>query len=453
MSTPSPMSTQRRQLREKTRKRRMRRWAAMSPHLRWILVSTAAASALPLLLLIGPKCSVVRYALLEARMAALDARAYPPPEGLSPPNFNFPSPEERVEYYMGKWFNRTGYGRSEPGEGGNDMTTTTACGEIPLAVPSYFRGGLGWDTPLICDAASLRRMRVRKMLRGEVTATYEEDVLHYFYGGGGGSGGDSGDDEDDAGGRPIADRRVIFEFGDFEDHRAVVTKHPAVVKSRYARSELGSPDTESYPIIALLNVGRHYSKVDSVRQYHPWETKRDAVLWRGATTGNRAEVMRPFLDSPSEDFDFAFVVVTKDEKNTSGGTLRKSGKWCTSEQMMRCKYLLALPGNDVSTGLKWMLYSDSVVVMPRPRKVTWAMEEFLVPYVHYLPVEEDLSDLRERLEWAREHDDLCRNISMHATHFMQRIYASPRAKRDNEWISSQIARRYERLYGDALAKC
>ena len=40
----------------------------------------------------------------------------------------------------------------------------------------------------------------------------------------------------------------------------------------------------------------------------------------------------------------------------------------------------------MASGLKWMLFSNSVVFMAPPTKTSWAMEEKLVPYVHYIPL-------------------------------------------------------------------
>ena len=77
-----------------------------------------------------------------------------------------------------------------------------------------------------------------------------------------------------------------------------------------------------------------------------------------------------------------------------------------------------MEGNDVSSGLKWMLLSNSVVIMSNPKYMSWALEVHLLPYVHYIPVLEDLSDLRQKIEWARGNDLQCQRIAKQATQFM-----------------------------------
>jgi len=46
---------------------------------------------------------------------------------------------------------------------------------------------------------------------------------------------------------------------------------------------------------------------------------------------------------------------------------------------VKYKYILSIEGNDVASGLKWQLYSNSVVFMRKPKIVSWAMEDKLIP--------------------------------------------------------------------------
>ena len=42
----------------------------------------------------------------------------------------------------------------------------------------------------------------------------------------------------------------------------------------------------------------------------------------------------------------------------------------------------------------------------------------LIPWRHYIPIKEDLSDLRAKYQWARAHDDVCRQISLEAKRWL-----------------------------------
>jgi hypothetical protein len=53
--------------------------------------------------------------------------------------------------------------------------------------------------------------------------------------------------------------------------------------------------------------------------------------------------------------------------------------------LLEFKGIIMIEGNDVASGLKWALLSQSVVLMPPPKHTSWAMEELLQPWVvsHY----------------------------------------------------------------------
>jgi hypothetical protein len=122
-------------------------------------------------------------------------------------------------------------------------------------------------------------------------------------------------------------------------------------------------------------------------------------------------------------------------------------------EMNRYKYLLSVEGNDVATGLKWMLYSNSVVLMSRPTVATWAMEDLLVPYVHYIPLANDYSNLLEMVKWAEEHDEACQEISKRATEFIEHLWISKQAKKDTKYLQETLVRSYANQFSDPLSKC
>jgi hypothetical protein len=76
------------------------------------------------------------------------------------------------------------------------------------------------------------------------------------------------------------------------------------------------------------------------------------------------------------------------------------------KEALRYKYLLVLEGHDVADDLVWKLYSNSVVFMPPPTYVSWAMETMLEPWKHYIPV--NRTNVVERLLWAQSHPEQAR---------------------------------------------
>ena len=122
-------------------------------------------------------------------------------------------------------------------------------------------------------------------------------------------------------------------------------------------------------------------------------------------------------------------------------------------EMSKYKYLLSVEGNDVATGLKWMLYTNSVVLMSPPTKATWAMEDLLLPFVHYLPLEHDYSNLLEMLEWAEQHQEACQEISKRATDYVERLWSSKQAQIDYDILRTRLATAYVNQFQQQLSQC
>ncbi|MEN6617947.1 MAG: glycosyl transferase family 90 [Rikenellaceae bacterium] len=67
------------------------------------------------------------------------------------------------------------------------------------------------------------------------------------------------------------------------------------------------------------------------------------------------------------------------------------------------KFILCLEGNDVASNLKWVMSSNSLAVMPKPKYESWYMEGCLIPNFHYVEINSDYSDLEERLNYYIDH--------------------------------------------------
>ncbi|MBP3228737.1 MAG: lipopolysaccharide biosynthesis protein [Bacteroidaceae bacterium] len=88
------------------------------------------------------------------------------------------------------------------------------------------------------------------------------------------------------------------------------------------------------------------------------------------------------------------------------------------------KFILALEGNDVASNLKWVMWSNSLAVMPRPTCETWFMEGRLIPNVHYVEIRPDFSDLVERMDYYTSHPDeaqaIINNAHRYCAQFMDK---------------------------------
>jgi len=59
------------------------------------------------------------------------------------------------------------------------------------------------------------------------------------------------------------------------------------------------------------------------------------------------------------------------------------------------------------------------VMMAKPTICSWAMEDQLKPFVHYLPLKDDFSNLEEVYQWAISNENACIEIANNATRFIE----------------------------------
>ena len=180
---------------------------------------------------------------------------------------------------------------------------------------------------------------------------------------------------------------------------------------------------ETRNVILKLQCSRHYGILPSISEIDiPYEQKSPKLFWRGISTGcnfrhNMREVaVTKFQRHSNPNIDIKFNMLVQD---ISGEYV--IGDWHDIKDQLQYKYLLSIEGNDVATNLKWIMLSNSVCIMPLPQICSWFMEDHLIPYVHFVPISDDFSDLEEVYEWCLDHDAECEEISKNATEFAKQF--------------------------------
>jgi hypothetical protein len=323
-------------------------------------------------------------------------------------SFQFPSVEQRIKYYMGSWYRYKHFDWS------------LLCKEIPFFSPDY--PGNPADFVYIYNKSNIEDFPINNY----IPDVKNNIILHAS---------------------DPSTFRMISKLGDEQ----VGTEWPIFIKSR----RVDAPEDE-ISILVLLNERRHYPTIPFKAALYDrdWDEKLDSIVWRGATSGkkDRFDLVKKHINDTKDGIDVGFSDF--DERFQNDEAVKKFQRnHMEAEDLLKYKYLLSIEGNDVASGLKWMMYSQSVVFMPPPTQETWAMEGLLVPYYHYIPLAPDLSDLKEKLQWARTNDDLCRRIARQSTKYIEDLYVSSEAKKSSLRIHKAIVSRYETFYEEALSKC
>ncbi|MDR9469015.1 glycosyl transferase family 90 [Marinospirillum sp.] len=218
------------------------------------------------------------------------------------------------------------------------------------------------------------------------------------------------------------DYRVDYVFGDVVH----IPEVPSFVKSRPI-----SEDNQNSVILKLDSV-RHYYTVPDNKAF---ADKKSKLVWRGdAHQSYRLDFVQQFYDHPLCD-------VGDVGKRSQGKPW--FGSYLTVEEQLQCKYVLSMEGYDVATNLKWIMASNSLCFMRKPRFETWFMEGRLIPGVHYVLLKDDHSDFEEKINYYEQHPEEAEQIIGNAQAYMEQFY-----KKDQELlVSLLVMNRYFHLSG------
>lgn len=193
---------------------------------------------------------------------------------------------------------------------------------------------------------------------------------------------------------------------------------PEITKSR----PIAPDDSNRNNILLNLDKIRHFTWVeDPVR----WEEKQSRILFRGDTTNkpHRQKFIDMWKNHPMCDI-------------ASGGGM-------PIYDHLSYRYIMSLEGNDVASNLKWVMSSNSVAAMPRPKFETWYMEGKLIPNYHYIEIADDYHDLIDRIQYYEQHPEEVKEIIEHA-HKWTRQFRNEQRER---LISMKVLQKYFTLTG------
>ena len=223
------------------------------------------------------------------------------------------------------------------------------------------------------------------------------------------------------------------------------------------------------PIIWLLNSYRHFfGEIPLVpANDRPWSQKLNAAVFRGGLTGMSRSSVRKNGNSITDKCHMiprcSLVLKTANSTKINAKLTGRThfmdrqgingipifGESMSQTELLEYKAIIMLEGNDIASGLKWTLYSNSVVIMQHPRMTSWLMEELLEPWVHYIPLKDDLSDVEEKMQWVLDHDQRAEQIARRGSLWVQDLLFHPDSRKENDQINDEILRRYHQHFKPA----
>jgi hypothetical protein len=228
--------------------------------------------------------------------------------------------------------------------------------------------------------------------------------------------------------RAKLDGKVLVATGDVTHGLPV----PILCKAR-------NIDAPGLNVLIPLEYARHFGPALRVSDYDkPFREKRDSLVWRGAFTGPTKTAAFRRGQSREWVFDLAVRTAGNPIINTRisyvppdrcGDPLLEhfeqwGGESMTIAEQLDHKLLLSVEGNDVASGLKWMMASQSCVLMPEPTVESWFCETFLEPWEHYVPVRHDLGDVEEKVDWCLSHPLETGRIASQGSRFARKFFSA-----------------------------
>ena len=217
-----------------------------------------------------------------------------------------------------------------------------------------------------------------------------------------------------------ANYRFNYVFGDVTE----VPPVPAFVKSR--------PVTQgcTNSVVMKLDKLRHFQ---FIRDTIPFQEKRDMIVSRNKVNKDSQPHRKQFLELYASHpmCDVGKINIEENEPNPNWVK-----SFMSKEQQLQYKFISCIEGNDVATNLKWVMSSNSLAVMPKPRYETWYMEGVLVPGVHYVEIKPDYSDLIEKMEYYIAHPQEAQTI-IDAAHKYTRQFIDKRLELAVQWATAE----------------
>lgn len=127
-----------------------------------------------------------------------------------------------------------------------------------------------------------------------------------------------------------------------------------------------------------------------------------------------------FLCGDTKPVRLNFIKVSKQYPNKleyiSTNVFRKNDNTMLSwlDIKKKFKYLIDLPGHTYTTKLYTMLFCKRLIFLVKNRTHCFAWENDLKPYIHYIPVNNNFSDIIDKYNWAEKNEDKVKLIIQNA---------------------------------------
>ena len=160
----------------------------------------------------------------------------------------------------------------------------------------------------------------------------------------------------------------------------------------------------------------HIEKLNAIdKNFVKWESKINECTWRGSPTYG---LNTNFFDPSSKDDLNPRIYFIKLYYENKFKNFSYDDSFMDIVGQINYKYILDIDGwTNTWDGTVWKLYSGSVLLKVKGPWKQWYYDD-IKEYVHYVPVENDFSNLNEQIEWCINNEEKCLEIVYNARQFV-----------------------------------
>ena len=198
-----------------------------------------------------------------------------------------------------------------------------------------------------------------------------------------------------------------------------------------------------------------YPRIQAAHNDNPWSTKTEKVFWRGSATGGMYDLttihklprmsLAMMSASYPDKIDAKFTGMSQISSNPSGEALRQVIKTLSIDGLpveevlhLAYKYLPSIDGNGAAwLRPEWIMASNSVLMFQH--EFSQWFYPALKPWVHYVPLKADISDIFEKLDWLKAHDAEANVISENANKLVENALSPEHIIEDLAFLLNRYA--------------
>lgn len=202
--------------------------------------------------------------------------------------------------------------------------------------------------------------------------------------------------------------KTDFIYNTLDEIESNIAKKTPVVPT-ILKSRIIANDNQNAILLKLNQIKLFHFISDPKKFIH----KKNKAVWRGDIRNNkqRSFFVKKFHTIPSFNIG---------QSEPKGNQAWIKGFMPIKEQL-RYKFIFCLEGKCISTNIFWVMSSNSICIMPKPKCESWFMEGKLKNGVHYIEVKDDFSDAEEKIAHYINNPNECLKIIKNAHNFVNQF--------------------------------